>query len=115
MACILIRPHEMMAAMDSPEASAEYIRQLGESLVVTAQKLGVSLRIDRVPLEPLAMGNVRHIVEAWPARKLQPETIWPFPTRGLGPSAVPQRCEWAAQPANMREGCTVRVPGVGEL
>ena len=23
--------------------------------------------------------------------------------------------EWAAQPANIREGCTVHVPGVGDL
>jgi len=23
--------------------------------------------------------------------------------------------EWAAQPANLREGCTVHVPGVGDL
>lgn len=72
MANILVRPDEMMAAMDSPEASAEYIRQLGESLVVAAEKLGVSLRIDRQPLQPLAMGHARHVVEAWPARH-QPE------------------------------------------
>ncbi len=98
----------------------EHIRELAQQLVDTAVRMGVSLRIDRVPLRPLASGHMRHVVEAWPARKLQPETIWPFHTRGLGPSATPQRREisdreWAAQPANMREGCTVRVPGVGEL
>lgn len=104
----------------TPEERVAYITQKGKELVALAEKMGVSLRIDRVPLRPLATGYVRHVVEAWPARKLQPETIWPFPTRGLGPSAVPQRHQmsdrdWAAQPANMREGCTVRIPGVGEL
>jgi len=65
---ILVRPHEMMAAMDSPEASAKYIHELASSLVATAEKMGVSLRIDRVPLQPLATGNAGHRVEAWPAR-----------------------------------------------
>lgn len=74
-------------------------------LVAEADALGVSLRIDRVPVHPLAMGNARHVVDAWPARH-QPAP----PAR----REISDR-EWAAQPANMREGCTVRVPGVGEL
>ena len=88
---------------------------MAQKLVEDAERMGVSLRIDRVPLRPLAQRHARHIVEAWPARKLQPETIWPFPTRGQGPSNQISDREWAAQPANMREGCTVRIPGVGEL
>lgn len=68
MASILVRPLEMMAAMDSPQASAEYVRQLAESLANTADQLGVSLTITREPLQPFAMGHARHVVEAWPAR-----------------------------------------------
>jgi hypothetical protein len=37
-------------------------------LVRRAEALGVTLRIDLVPLQPLSMGNHRHHVEAWPAR-----------------------------------------------
>jgi len=81
MANILVRPDEMMAAMDSPEASAEYIRQLGESLVVAAGKMGVTLRIDRAPLQPLAMGNVRHVVEAWPSRQGPDQHAAPRPPK----------------------------------
>lgn len=73
MAKILVRPIELMAAMDSPEASAEYIHQLGESLADMADKLGVSLTVTRVPLQPLAMGHARHAVEAWPARGPAPK------------------------------------------
>lgn len=68
MPSILVRPHEMMDAMDSPEASAKYVHDLASSLVRMAEQLGVSLRIDRVPHYPLAMGNAGHRVEAWPAR-----------------------------------------------
>jgi len=38
-------------------------------------------------------------------------------TNGL-PSPIPRPIsdrEWAALPANLREGCTVHVPGVGDL
>lgn len=38
-------------------------------LINEAESLGVSLRIDRVPLRPLAMGYAKHVIEAWPAHQ----------------------------------------------
>lgn len=92
-----------------------HIKEMAQKLVKDAERMGVSLRIDRVPLRPLAMGHAQHVVEAWPARHPQPQVT---PRGGLDTplrhNQISDR-EWAAQPANMREGCTVRVPGVGEL
>lgn len=45
------------------------IKRQAAILVGRAEALGVTLRINVEPLQPLAMGNTRHTVEAWPARK----------------------------------------------
>ena len=36
--------------------------------VARAEAMGVSIRIDRRPLQPLAMGHAEHVVETWEAR-----------------------------------------------
>lgn len=50
------------------EERAKAIAELARDLVALAEEVGVALRIERVPLQPLATGNMRHVVEAWPAR-----------------------------------------------
>lgn len=52
----------------TPEQNAERIRQEAIDLVAHAERYGICLRIDRVPLQPLAMGHAQHVVETWPAR-----------------------------------------------
>lgn len=90
---------------ESPEQLAHRLKLAAEELVAHAERNGVCLTITRESLRPLAMGHARHVVEARPARH-QPAP--PAPRR------MSDR-EWAAQPANLREGCTVHVPGVGDL
>jgi hypothetical protein len=118
----------------TPAERATYIAAKARDLVEIAEILGVSLRIDRVPMPPLAMGNAVHVVEAWPARQPAAEVVVEGGNRVGKATAVrtgqafvdeylnkfePRRelsdREWAAQPANQREGCTVHVPGVGDL
>ena len=53
----------------TPQERAAYIAAEGRRLVELAEMLGVSLRIDRVAHQPLAMGHARSVVEAWPARE----------------------------------------------
>ena len=95
-----------------------YITQQAKELVALAERMGMSLRILRNPLQPLAMGHAEQVVEVWTARQ---KPVQVTPRGGLDvPLQRPERREisdreWAAQPANMREGCTVRIPGVGEL
>lgn len=89
--------------MNTPELIAFQYRVRAEKLVQQAEADGICIRVSREPLQPLAMGHARHVVEAWPARP-QPQKPRPISDR-----------EWAAQPANLREGCTVHVPGVGDL
>lgn len=55
---------ESMTLQERAEAIAERARDL----VAQAELLGVSLRIDRVPIMPPRSGHMRHVVEAWPAR-----------------------------------------------
>jgi hypothetical protein len=81
-------------------------------LVGKAEAMGVTLRISVEPLKPLAIGNHRHVVETWAARHP------PTPLQAAG--ALWRKPElsdrdWAAQPANLREGCTQHVPGVGDI
>jgi hypothetical protein len=87
--------------------NADIVRLDAENLVRRAEAMGVSLTITREPLQPLAMGHARHVVDAWPARTpaaaVQPSP-WPISDR-----------EWAAIPSNLREGCTVHIPGVGDI
>lgn len=52
----------------TPAERTRYIHERACSLVAIAEQMGVSLRIERVPHFPLAMGNAGHRVEAWPAR-----------------------------------------------
>lgn len=47
---------------------ADRIAQAAAVLVAQAEALGVTLRISHQPLQPPAMGHIRHVVEAWPAR-----------------------------------------------
>lgn len=48
--------------------SAQVIEMELQAVLAKAQLLGVSVRVDRVPLMPLAMGNMRHVVHCWEAR-----------------------------------------------
>lgn len=51
------------------------------------------------------------------AEDLASSRATPLPPKvitGSTPRQISDR-EWAAQPANLREGCTVHVPGVGDL
>jgi len=91
----------------TPEQRAKRYALAAQELADHAEREGVCLRIERAPRYPLAMGNAGHRVEAWPARH-QPAP--PAPAR----REISDR-EWAAQPANLREGCTTHVPGVGDL
>lgn len=50
------------------EERAQAIAERARDLVALAEFFGVALRIERVPLQPLATGHMRHVVEAWPAR-----------------------------------------------
>ena len=52
----------------TPKDRVDHIVREAQRLVDAAEKLGVSLRIDRRPLQPLATGNAEHVIEAWPAR-----------------------------------------------
>ena len=52
----------------TPQERAEVIAERARDLVAQAEMLGVSLRIDRVPIQPPRSGHMRHVVEAWPAR-----------------------------------------------
>lgn len=54
--------------MTDTSSHVAYIAARARALVALAEELGVSLRIDRQPLQPLGMGHARHVVEAWPAR-----------------------------------------------
>ena len=55
--------------MTATAEAVEAIRIEAENLCLYAEAIGVSLRIDRVPRQPLAMGNQRYVVETWPARQ----------------------------------------------
>lgn len=52
----------------TPKERAEHIASEARALVALAEKLGVTLRIERAPLHPLAMGHSEHVVHAQPAR-----------------------------------------------
>lgn len=45
-----------------------YIQRCAVALAQKAERLGVSMRIERKPLQPLAMGNAGHAIDTWPAR-----------------------------------------------
>jgi hypothetical protein len=47
---------------------AAHIERLAKDLVELADGVGVTLRISLKPLQPLAMGNTMHVIEAWPSR-----------------------------------------------
>lgn len=82
-------------------------------LVGDAEAAGVTLRIS-APQTPLRMAENNHVVDAWPARngpKPQPVGRW----SGATPQREISDREWAARDPSLREGSTVRVPGVGEL
>lgn len=58
--------------LKTPQERVAHVREQAEQLCRVAGFLGVSLRIDRVALTPLAMGHAEHVVEAWPARHQPP-------------------------------------------
>lgn len=90
--------------MSAEERARDYEAQI-KRIIYFAEQDGISIRVSREPLQPLAMGHARHVVDAWPARH-QPAPPAPRPMSDR---------EWAALPANLRDGCTVHVPGVGDL
>lgn len=49
-------------------ADVQIILRQSAILVGKAEALGVTLRITGVPMKPLAMGNQRTVIDAWPAR-----------------------------------------------
>lgn len=61
--------------MAHPADVQDIIRQAA-ILVGRAQALGVTLRITQEPLKPLAMGNTKDVIEAWPARNVSPIPKW---------------------------------------
>jgi len=121
--------------MTHPADVADIARQAA-ILVGKAEALGVTLRITAAPRQPLAMGNHIHVIDAWPARHGKP-TAAVGRSSGAAESSFMERCapgftretnglpsqtprpisdrEWAAQPANLREGCTAHVNGVGDI
>lgn len=58
----------------STETIASMYQHHLEKLVKEAERDGVSVRVTREPLQPLAMGHAGHVVEAWPARHQPAET-----------------------------------------
>jgi hypothetical protein len=48
----------------------ETVMQLAELLLMRAAELGMNVTITRVPNHPLAMGNMRDVIEVWPIRQL---------------------------------------------
>ena len=60
--------------MTADDDTVQMIANEARKLATLAESLGVSLRIDRAPNKPLAMGNMRHVVDAWPARRGIPST-----------------------------------------
>jgi len=93
-------------------ADIQDIARRAAILVADAEAKGVTLRINPEPLLPLAMGNTKHVIETWAARHP------PTPLQAAGPMwkmPVIGKREFAENPANMRDGCTVRIPGEDEL
>ena len=63
-------------------------------LVRRAEAMGVTLRISGKPLKPLAMGNQRHDIQAWPARHREPAPApapHPYPDRWAGATPIQPR------------------------
>jgi hypothetical protein len=46
------------------------IMQLAELLLTRAAELGMNVTITRAPNHPLAMGNMRDVIDVWPLRQL---------------------------------------------
>lgn len=68
-------------AFMTSDQRAEYFQACAQDLIKYAERNGVTLRIERRPLTPLAMGRVEHVAEAWIDRRaLAPHPAWPFPT-----------------------------------
>ena len=115
-----------------------------ENLLRLAQMLGMNIEITNRPLRPLAQGHTTPSLQIWPKRELSivpasqymkplaiaRERTWPVangePLKVMSLDQVEASLqavigrsmsdrEWAAKPANLREGCTVRIPGVGEI
>lgn len=61
---------------------------------------------ERLEAQAERNGVILHIARATP---LPPKVI-----TGSTPRPISDR-EWAAQPANLREGCTVHIPGGGDM
>ena len=120
--------------MTHPVEVIDILRQAA-ILVGKAEALGVQVRITS-GRNPLDTGSTRHSIDAWASSRatpLPPKVIMASTRTGSGIETWPVASdkfldaleansrrrisdrEWAAQPANLREGCTVRVPGVGEL
>ena len=109
------------------------------NLLRLADMLGMNVEITNEPLKPLAMGHTTPSVQIWQKREarnklklrvIARERTWPVangePLKVMSPDQVEASLqavidrsmsdrEWAAKPANLREGCTVRIPGVGEI
>lgn len=56
--------------MDDPEERRVHaIRVMASNLIRDAETLGVVVKIDLIPLEPLAMGNYQMAADVYPAQK----------------------------------------------
>ena len=77
-------------------------------IALEAKAAGVILTIENRPQQPLAMGNTKPHVEARAA------VARPAPPPLPREHQISDR-EWSARDPSLREGSTVRVPGVGEL
>lgn len=52
----------------TPDQLAHRFRLAAEELAANAERHGVCITVTLEPLQPLAMGNVRHVVDARPSR-----------------------------------------------
>lgn len=60
----MVNIHQPMDA----QARVDAVLSDAYALIAKAEALGVSIKIGRTPLRPLAMGHATHVPEAWPAR-----------------------------------------------
>lgn len=108
-------------------ATSEEIRDITHravQLVEECKRLGLVLDIEHLPVHPLSMGNtqarvrVREHLAVFRAREADRAMHGPVVEIRVRRSSLDLKIsdrEWAAQSAGVREGCTVRVPGVGEV
>ena len=59
---------------------ADLVHDKALSLVGFAASVGLNVTITREPCHPLAMGNVRNVIEVWPLRHRAEPTVQHLPS-----------------------------------